>query len=110
MRQIVSKITLSPDFCSRNKIPFFCLQLYFRLASDYVKSLTDHPTLQDKLSHKNYETESTKVAIYPPHLTPSQIHQGIKDGLLHQGSFAASRENYLEGSVNVEGYEKFVRT
>lgn len=74
-----------------------------------MKSLTDHPTLQDKLSHKNFETESSKIAIYPPHLTPSQIHQGIKDGKLHQGSFVASRENYLEGSVNVEGYEKFVR-
>ncbi|KAG4065176.1 hypothetical protein HA402_007573 [Bradysia odoriphaga] len=58
--------------------------------------------------HKNYDTESTKVAIYPPHLTPSQIHEGIKDGRLHQGSFVASRENYLEGSVNVEGYEKFI--
>ncbi|KAJ6635843.1 Exosome complex exonuclease RRP44 [Pseudolycoriella hygida] len=77
-------------------------------AAEYVKSLTEHPTLQDKLSHKNYETESNKVAIYPPHLTPTQIHQGIKDGVLHQGAFAASRENYLEGSVNVEGYEKFV--
>lgn len=84
--------------------------IFSLLADAYVKSLTEHPTLQDKLSHKNFETESTQVAIYPPHLTPSQIHQGIKDGRLHQGSFVASRENYLEGSVNVEGYEKFVRT
>lgn len=46
--------------------------------------------------------------LYPPHLPPQQIHDGIKNGKILQGSFVASRDNYLEGSVNVEGYEKFV--
>lgn len=75
---------------------------------EYVKALEKHPTLQDKLSHKDYSMQVDRVAIYPPHLTPAQIHDGIKSGKLLQGSFLASRENYLEGSVNVEGQEKFV--
>lgn len=75
---------------------------------DYVKALEKHPTLQDKLSHKDYSMEGHKVAIFPPHLTPNEIHEGIKSKKLLQGSFLASRENYLEGSINVEGYEKFV--
>lgn len=77
--------------------------------ADYVKSLVDHPELQDKLAHKNYDLESSKVALFPPHLPPNEIHIGIKNGKILQGSFMASRENYLEGSVNVEGYDKFVR-
>lgn len=44
--------------------------------------------------------------LFPTHLTPAQIHDAIKGGKLLQGSFQASRENFLEGQVNVEGYEK----
>ena len=40
---------------------------------EYVKSLTDSPYLQDKLSSKDYETESSSKPIYPPHLTLVQV-------------------------------------
>lgn len=73
---------------------------------DYVKSLTDTPYLQDKLSLKEFGSEHSGKPLYPPHLTLLQVHDGIKNGKLYQGSFAASRENYLEGSVNVECFEK----
>lgn len=73
---------------------------------DYVRSLDKYPTLQDKLSLKGFSSQDNKAAIFPPHLTISEIHDGIKTGKLLQGSFAASRENYLEGFVNVEGMEK----
>lgn len=75
---------------------------------EYVKSLTDHQTLQDKLSQKNYDLDSNKVVLFPPHLSSMTIHDGIKSGKLLQGTFLASRDNYLEGSVNVESFEKFV--
>lgn len=101
--------------CSGNTKPptIFLLResmntVYVCAVSDYVKSLTDYPGLQDKLAHKNYDLESSKVSLFPPHLTPADIHERIKNGSLLQGAFQASRENYLEGSVNVEGYEKFV--
>lgn len=75
---------------------------------EYVKSLTDHQTLQDKLSQKNYDLDSSKTVLFPPHLSTMTIHDGIKTGKFLQGTFLASRENYLEGSVNVENFEKFV--
>lgn len=75
---------------------------------DYVKSLTETPHLQDKLSLKEYGSEQISNPLFPPHLTLVQIHDGIKNSKLYQGSFLASRENFLEGSVNVEFFEKFV--
>lgn len=76
---------------------------------DYVKSLSETPYLQDKLCLKEYGSENASKPLFPPHLTLVQIHEGIKNGKLYQGSFAASRENFLEGSVNVECFEKAVR-
>lgn len=73
---------------------------------DYVKSLTETPHLQDKLCIKDFSTEADGRPLFPPHLTVVQIHDGIKNGKLYQGSFMASRENFLEGSVNVECFEK----
>lgn len=73
-----------------------------------MRALENHPTLQDKLSLKDYSSAANRMAIFPPHLTPNDIHEGIKSGKLLQGSFLASRENYLEGFVNVEGMEKSV--
>lgn len=50
----------------------------------------------------------SKDALYPAHLTPSQIHEGIRCGQLYQGTYHASRENFLEGNASVNGFEKSV--
>lgn len=76
---------------------------------DYVKSFKAYPGLEDKLSHQTFVLENNiNESLFPPHLTPQQIHDGIKAGNFLQGTYYASRENFLEGSVNVEGHEKFV--
>ncbi|CAG5093776.1 Similar to RRP44A: Exosome complex exonuclease RRP44 homolog A (Arabidopsis thaliana) [Cotesia congregata] len=76
---------------------------------EYVCSLENSGFLEDKLCKKNYEIDGGKgEPLFPSHLTPAQLHDGIKNGKLLQGTFLASRENFLEGSVNVEGMEKFV--
>lgn len=75
---------------------------------EYVNSLEQFPNLADKLSHKNREFTGSKPDLYPAHWSNGQIHDGIKSRLILQGSYIASRDNYLEGFVNVEGYEKFV--
>lgn len=75
---------------------------------DYVRTLESHPQILDKLALKHQEFGENKVDLFPPHLTPMHIHDGIKAGKLLQGSFAASRDNYLEGFVNVAGFEKFI--
>lgn len=76
---------------------------------EYVCSLENSGFLEDKLCKKHYEIDGGKgEPLFPSHLTPAQLHDGIKNGKLLQGTFLASRENFLEGSVNVEGMEKFV--
>jgi len=52
--------------------------------------------------------ETSKEPIFPSHLTPAQIHQGIKSGKLMQDTFFASNDNFLEGNVFVEGQDKNV--
>ncbi|XP_016981483.2 exosome complex exonuclease RRP44 [Drosophila rhopaloa] len=75
-------------------------------AGDYVKSLEEFPLLVDKLSHKTFENEKKGLPQYPPHLSMKELLEGLRQKKLLQGAFQASRENYLEGSVNVEQYEK----
>lgn len=75
---------------------------------EYLKSLLRNLDLLDKICKKDYEFESNKKALFPPHLSVVEIHQGIRGKRFIQGQFMASRENYLEGTVMAEGYEKGV--
>lgn len=77
-------------------------------AAEYVKSLEDFPLLMDKLSHKSFDSEKQALPQYPPHLSMKELLEGLRQKKLLQGAFQASRENYLEGSVNVESFEKGV--
>ncbi|XP_013138952.1 PREDICTED: exosome complex exonuclease RRP44 [Papilio polytes] len=73
---------------------------------DYIENVNGFVGLIDKLS-KNVMPEScSKDALYPAHLTPSQVHAGIRNGKLYQGTFYASRDNYLEGSAVISCFEK----
>lgn len=70
---------------------------------EYIKHIKSNANLQDKLAKIDYHQKDNGKEFYPAHLTDVQIHSGIKFGKLQQGVFRASRENYLEGFVNVEG-------
>lgn len=72
---------------------------------EYVKSLTANPELIDRLaclSEEGNEIESGKI-IFSEHLPLSKLQQGIKSGIYLQGTFRASRENYLEATVWIHG-------
>ena len=80
---------------------------------DYAKSLTEHPTLVDRLASNSSDgdghTYNTKgKTLFPEHLPLSAIQSGLKSGRYLQGAYQGSRENYLEGSVNVSSFDKFV--
>ncbi|CAG9764874.1 unnamed protein product [Ceutorhynchus assimilis] len=72
--------------------------------AEYVKHLENKSLLEDKLSRKDFHTESKGKEIFPPHLSTAQLLNGIKQGILHQGTFRASKDNFLEGFINVEGF------
>lgn len=67
--------------------------------------MENSPMLQDKLSRKDFYVESNMKDIFPPHLTNVELLNGVKEGKLYQGTFRASRDNFLEGFVNVESLE-----
>uniref|UniRef100_A0A669E2X9 Exosome complex exonuclease RRP44 n=1 Tax=Oreochromis niloticus TaxID=8128 RepID=A0A669E2X9_ORENI len=72
---------------------------------EYVKSLIANPELVDRLalsSDDKSEITSSKV-LFPEHFPLSRIQTGIKSGSFLQGTFRASRDNYLEATVFVQG-------
>ncbi|XP_038623740.1 exosome complex exonuclease RRP44 [Tachyglossus aculeatus] len=72
---------------------------------EYIKSLIANPELVDRLaciSDEKNEIESGKI-LFSEHLPLSKLQQGIKSGIYLQGTFRASRENYLEATVWVHG-------
>ncbi|KAI1899592.1 hypothetical protein AGOR_G00063380 [Albula goreensis] len=72
---------------------------------DYVKSLIANPELVDRLaltSDDQNEITSSKL-LFPEHLPLSRIQAGIKSKTFLQGTFRASRDNYLEATVFVQG-------
>ncbi|XP_018364763.1 PREDICTED: exosome complex exonuclease RRP44 [Trachymyrmex cornetzi] len=73
---------------------------------DYIASLENASFLLDKLSKRSYSSDIQGPELFPCHLSPTEVHSGISSGKLLQGTFLASRENFLEGNVNVEGREK----
>lgn len=72
---------------------------------EYIKNMENAQILEDKLSKKEFYIESNMKDIYPPHRTNVELLNGVKQGKLYQGSFRASRDNFLEGFVNVESLE-----
>lgn len=92
-------------FIYHEKLPQSLIPSLFSV-EDYVHCLVDSKGIEDKISRLDCAFDDNTKELFPCHLTPVQIHDGIKKGTLLQGSFQASRENFLEGQVNVEGFEK----
>jgi len=85
----------------------------------YVESL-NKPELVDRIAAKEEEkntelnekqltdvTRKNKHIIFPEHKKLSDIQMGLKSGRLFQGSFQASRDNYLEANVFLHDNEKY---
>ncbi|KMQ94973.1 exosome complex exonuclease rrp44 [Lasius niger] len=80
--------------------------LFVLSMEDYIASLENSSFLLDKLCKRSYTLDTQGRELFPCHLTPVEVHDGVSSGKLLQGTFLASRENFLEGNVNVEGREK----
>ncbi|XP_041467167.1 exosome complex exonuclease RRP44-like [Lytechinus variegatus] len=88
--------------------------------NEYVKAMEGRPELMDRLAQietkerqrKANDSDITapggKNVLYPEHLSSCEINAGIKEGRYKKGTFKASRENFREGYVSVQGMEKMV--
>ncbi|XP_028655451.2 exosome complex exonuclease RRP44 [Erpetoichthys calabaricus] len=72
---------------------------------EYVKSLVANPELVDRLASipDNENVIESGRIIFQEHFQLSRLQQGIKSGTYLQGTFRASRDNYLEATVWVHG-------
>ena len=50
----------------------------------------------------------SKRVLFPEHLSLSDIQRGMKSGRYLQGTFQASRENYLEANVSTTSRDEMV--
>lgn len=96
-------VLLTNDLGNKQKAEDSSLLVY--KCEEYIKSLIANPELVDRLALSNddkNEITSSKV-LFPEHLPLSRIQVGIKGGSFLQGTFRASRDNYLEATVFVQG-------
>ena len=104
-------VLLTNDRDNHDKTKSMCLDVY--TVHEYADSLSEHPALVDRLSKCGFDNDdqsskSKDKLLYPEHLALSTIQSGVKSGKYLQGVFQGSRENYLEGFVNVSSLERFV--
>uniref|UniRef100_A0A8B9JUS1 Protein DIS3 homolog n=1 Tax=Astyanax mexicanus TaxID=7994 RepID=A0A8B9JUS1_ASTMX len=69
---------------------------------EYIKSLIGNPELVDRLALAS-DDQVRSALLFPEHLPLSRIQVGIKSGTFLQGTFRASRDNYLEATVFIHG-------
>ena len=104
-------VLLTNDKDNHDKAKSMCLDVY--TVHEYADSLSEHPALVDRLSKCGFDNDdqsskSKEKLLYPEHFALSTIQSGVKSGKYLQGVFQGSRENYLEGFVNVSSLERFV--
>ncbi|KAM9808765.1 exosome complex exonuclease RRP44 [Syngnathus typhle] len=99
-------VLLTNDVANKQKAQESGLLVY--KFEEYVKGLIANPELVDRLALSNDEKSDitgSKV-LFPEHLPLARIQAGIKSGTFHQGTFKASRDNYLEAKVFIQNNEE----
>ena len=80
---------------------------------EYVQSLSSCPHLLDRLACTDEDDDKNssllhRKALFQDHFPLSAIQSGLRKGTLVQGVFQGSRENHLEGFVNVHSMERWI--
>jgi len=101
----ITIVLLTNDFDNKQKALQEGLETY--TVHEYVKSFGgSHVHLLEKLAKVVFSKEEGGKELYPEHLPLSVIQTSLKTGKFMQGTFVASRENYLEGNVRVPGRDQ----
>ncbi|KAK3581182.1 hypothetical protein CHS0354_024716 [Potamilus streckersoni] len=100
-------VLLTNDADNKSKAKDMGLEAY--TIYEYVKSLKDAGLLMDRLSvpDTGLAVEDNRVQ-FPEHLPLLEIQRGIKSGKYLQGTFQASRENYMEANVSVHNDDRMI--
>ncbi|CAF2406785.1 unnamed protein product [Rotaria sp. Silwood2] len=110
LKQQISMVLLTDDIANRDLARQEGL-IAFSL-KEYISTF-NRPELLDRLvlKEESFDLEKDlgkrKEIIFPEHVSVSEVQRGIKSGKYLQGTFQASRENYLEANVFVQDSEKY---
>ncbi|RZC38435.1 exosome complex exonuclease RRP44, partial [Asbolus verrucosus] len=96
-------IFLTDDAANRNKA--IQENILAITVAEYVSNLNTNTGLTDKLSRKDFHGKDSFKDVFPNHLTNVELLTGIREGRLVQGTFRASRDNFLEGFITVDSEE-----
>jgi len=99
----ISIVLLTNDMKNKERAMEEGIEVY--TVHEYVKSLRGYEHLVEKLARATFKSSDGKV-LFPEHLPLSAIQTGLRIKKFLQGTFFASRENYLEGTVRIPGREK----
>jgi exosome complex exonuclease DIS3/RRP44 len=102
-------VMLTNDNVNKQKATALGIECY--TISEYVMSLSSSPHLIDllaQLDDRVLPEASNKKVYFPEHLPLSVIQKGLKTGKYYQGSYHGSRDNYLEGFVNVHSFDQWI--
>ncbi|XP_061645003.1 exosome complex exonuclease RRP44 [Phyllopteryx taeniolatus] len=99
-------VLLTNDHANKQKAQESGLLVY--KFEEYIKGLIANPELVDRLALSNDEKNDITCSrvLFPEHLPLSKIQAGIKSGSFLQGTFKASRDNYLEAKVFIQKDEE----
>lgn len=73
---------------------------------EYIKSLVGYEHLIEKLAKNSFTREGGGKILFPEHQPLSAIQTGLKTQKYLQGTFFASRDNYLEGYIRITGKDR----
>ena len=106
---VTQVVVITNDRENREKARTMGLHAFTAL--EYAQSLTEAPGLVDRLANSEDKGDGVQKRgkiLFPEHQPLSVIQSGLKSGKYLQGAFQGSRQNYLEGHVNVASMEKWV--
>ncbi|VDN03336.1 unnamed protein product [Thelazia callipaeda] len=69
---------------------------------EYVEGMEGNEHLLDKITVYNMEADSRNRILFPEHLSPEEIQDGIESGKFKRAMFHVSHENYTEAFVQVD--------
>jgi exosome complex exonuclease DIS3/RRP44 len=86
----------------KNKEKALASKLLACTVQEYASSLPAWPELLDLTSSGDmYDGGNSGVELFNEYISLSRLHEEVKAGRMHQGTFHARRDNHLEGHVTI---------
>jgi exosome complex exonuclease DIS3/RRP44 len=101
-KALASKLLACTGDTKFQKWLFVTHTLFMLEVQEYASSLPAWPELLDLTSSGDmYDGGNSGVELFNEYISLSRLHEEVKAGRMHQGTFHARRDNHLEGHVTI---------